>query len=150
MTPANKMINVWPINITICWYDCTDSPSEFILANIVCRQRFSCTGISFRMNFKRTKSMILTYDIHKVYPTFQKSLWWWNHSICLILETLANSIVATQPRDFNSHQANVCWGNPLRFSLFIPHIKTNSKSNQFKRKRDKIHKLRPLVFWGTN
>lgn len=118
--------------------------------SIACRQRFSCTGISFRMNLKRTKSMILTYDIHKVCPTFQKSLWWWNHSIRLILETLANSIVATQPRDFNSHQANVCWGNPLRFSLLIPHIKTNSKSNQFKRKRDKILKLRLLVFWGTN
>lgn len=28
--------------------------SSFLpLANIVCRQRFSCTGISFRMNFKR-------------------------------------------------------------------------------------------------
>lgn len=47
--------------------------SSFLpLANIVCRQRFSCTGISFRMNFKRTKSMILTYDIHKVCPTFSK------------------------------------------------------------------------------
>lgn len=40
--------------------------SSFLpLANIVCRQQ---------MNFKRTKSMILTYDIHKVCPTFQKSL----------------------------------------------------------------------------
>lgn len=75
--------------------------SSFLpLTNIVCRQRFSCTGISFRMNFKRTKSMILTYDIHKVCPTFQKSLWWWNHSIRLILETLANAIDHVQIRLF--------------------------------------------------
>lgn len=49
--------------------------SSFLpLTNIVGRQRFSCTGISFRMNFKRTKSMILTSIYTKSIQLFK------NHS----------------------------------------------------------------------